>query len=258
MIQVLGQSGMLGSAVVREAARRSIRVSPNQFNLELAAPNLIDNACDVVINCAGLVKQRVARNSQFMLVNAVGPHRVAEACSIRGKRLIHVSTDCVFGTGMHQDEYSLYWEEDSLTFPNDIYSMTKLAGEVYEPHLTIRTSFVGFGRTGLIHTLQNNKEVSASHNFFWSGHTVDWIAKILLNLAERLDITGLLHIPGTNQSRFQLATQLKDRWNLPAQIIEDRSYYCDRRLSSGRWESLELPYVPSFEEQLGHMERPND
>ncbi len=63
---------------------------------------LVAEGAAVVINCAGLVKQREAPDSEFMRVNAYGPHRLAEVCDRASARLIHISTDCVFrGPGPH-------------------------------------------------------------------------------------------------------------------------------------------------------------
>lgn len=242
-IQVFGQSGMLGSAVVKAVQRRGHELESNQANLEIVGPGHIH--APVVINCAGLVKQRQYKSSRFMVVNAVGPHRLAEACDGFGARLIHVSTDCVFSrTGPHC--------ECDAPDADDPYARSKLAGEVTRaPHLTIRTSFVGFGPRGLIADLLNGQEVRASHTLLWSGHTVDTVADVLVQLAET-DATGLLHVPGEFQSRWDLVQTLI-RYVGTGQVVRDDDYRADRRLISDRWPLGELQ---SFAAQLEVMERP--
>ena len=245
-IQVFGQSGMLGSAVVKAIARRGHELESNQANLEIVWASHIH--APVVINCAGLVKQRQYNASRFMTVNAVGPHRLAEACSMVGARLIHVSTDCVFSrTGPHCE----YDAPDS----DDIYARSKLAGEVDAPHLTVRTSFVGFGPRGLLADLQSAGPVRASDRLLWSGHTVDAVADVLVTLAERDTVLGLLHIPGEFQTRWELCQKLVKRYDLPARLIRDDEYEADRRLISTAWDAWLLPELPSFDAQLEAMEQ---
>lgn len=247
LIQIAGISGMLGGAVSRAARERGHSVTTTEDITRCDARSIV---APVVINCAGLVKQRAYPTSAFMLTNAVGPHKLAEACDAVGSRLIQVSTDCIFqGSGPHC--------ECSAVDDRDDYSRSKYASEVYrEPHLTIRTSFVGFGVRGLIATLQDQPEVRASHRLLWSGHTVTTIADLLVTLAERDDITGLLHIPGEFQSRWELCTALVRRYKLPAQVIRDDAFRADRRLMSDRWGQLGLGELPSFAAQLEAMHVP--
>ena len=242
-IQVFGQSGMLGSAVVKAVQRRGHELESNQANLEIVSAGHIH--APVVINCAGLVKQRQYAASHFMMVNAYGAHRLAEACDGAGARLIHVSTDCVFGrAGPHC--------ECDAPDADDPYARSKLAGEVTRaPHLTIRTSFVGFGVRGLLARLASGEAERASHKLLWSGHTVDTIADVLVQLAET-DATGLLHVPGEFQSRWELCQTLT-RYLGVGQVVRDDAFRADRRLISDRWLLGELP---SFAAQLEVMERP--
>ena len=243
-IQVIGHHGMLGSAVCKAVERRGHELSVTGSNIEtIIAAHIL---APVVINCAGLVKQRQYPASRFMAVNAVGPHRLAEACDAAGARLIHVSTDCVFqGCGLHTEE--------TTPDASDIYARSKLAGEVGAPHLTVRTSFVGFGVRGLIADLQSGLPVRASDRLLWSGHTVDTVADVLVMLAERETIIGLLHIPGEFQSRWKLVNALMNRFDLRSPVIRDDEYEADRRLSSHAWSAWLLPELPSFAAQLEAM-----
>ena len=243
-IQVFGQSGMLGSAVVKAVQRRGHELERNQANLEIVWAGHIH--APIVINCAGLVKQWQSTTSRFMTINAAGPHRLAEACDVVGARLVHISTDCVFdGKGPHC--------ECDLPDCTDAYSRSKLAGEVvHAPHVTIRTSFVGFGARGVLARLAIGETEHASHRLLWSGHTVDTIADVLVTLAET-DVTGLLHVPGDFQSRWELCQRLVKRYGLLAHVIRDDAFCADRRLTSDRWPLGELP---SFAAQLETMERP--
>lgn len=249
-IQVFGHKGVLGKKVCNAAAAAGHAVLIDSERLENVWEHNI--LAPVVINCAGRIKQANAPRSVFMLDNAVGPHLLAEACNGVGSRLIHVSTDCVFqGGGPH--------DEDGIPDANDVYARSKLAGEVvYGPHLTLRTSFVGFGTKGLLNDLLTKKSVTVSRNLLWSGHTVDVVANLLILIAEKPQIVGLLHTPGTFQNRYGLARDLKSRWDLPAKLEREDDYVADRRLISYKWHYYDLPSLPSFEIQLTAMKGPND
>lgn len=246
MIQVLGAKGMLGSAVCRAAERAGVKYTPDAN--DICTTPIIG---DIVINCAGIVKQRQEPASKFMLVNAYAPHRIADECDKIGARLIHVSTDCVF-TAPYGGPY---YEHDKPKLGNsDVYALSKLAGEVTDsPHLTVRTSFVGKSGRGLIADLQTGKTISASNRLLWSGHTVDTVADALVMLAHKPKAWGILHIPGEFQTRFELVQKLARAIKINAVIIQDDSFVVDRRLDSWRWYELDLPRLDSFDMQLKEM-----
>lgn len=247
-LQVIGARGMLGSAVLQAAGAAKLDVVAHFYG-DITTCAVLG---DVVINCAGLVKQRQALDSEFIMVNSFGPQRLAELCDGAGARLIQVSTDCVFaGPGPH--------DESSVPDGRGIYAVSKLAGEVTRaPHLTIRTSFVGWGERGLLRDLaaQRGQTVQASAHARWTGHTAPAIAQLLVDLAARPDITGLLHVPAPWVARPNLIYQLTVHYgiNINLQVTEDPAE--DRRLSSARWDALGLNHLPPFYRQLADMPAP--
>jgi dTDP-4-dehydrorhamnose reductase len=80
----------------------------------------------VVVNCAAwtAVDDAETHEDQALLVNGRGAENVAAACAASGSRLVHVSTDYVFGG----DGFAPYAEYDR-TAPRTAYGRTKLAGE---------------------------------------------------------------------------------------------------------------------------------
>ena len=111
---------------------------------------LDDVAPTVVVNAAGLVKQRPEGSDPVaaMAVNALLPHRLSARCRASGARLLHVSTDCVFSGARGR-----YTEADSPD-PVDLYGRSKWLGEVATAGcLTLRLSLVGWElgtRRGLV------------------------------------------------------------------------------------------------------------
>lgn len=235
IIQAFGYTGMLGQAVCRAVlkAGHDLEVIPRD-NIR------VFSYMSPLINCAGLTKQAGCFKKDFIKSNTLLPTELAEAF----RRIIHISTDCVF------DHPGPHDEADYIS-GTDIYARSKFAGEVVDaPHLTVRTSFVGYGRHGLIRQMQTKEQVKASNSLLWTGHTADTIAEILVHLATREDVTGLLHIPGEFTTRLELCWLLKGSLKLPAEIIQDDSFVADRRLSSNRWGSLGMPELPPLDEQI--------
>lgn len=231
-IVVLGHMGMLGKRVMLEAYKRKHEVITPMIPgtnrpARLIALHKHDVEGDVVINCAGIVKQRGYDPLDLTMTNAFAPHFIAGLCDDAGSRLIHVSTDCVFSHPGPHVEY------DPVS-PTDLYGKTKLAGEItISPHLTVRTSFIGFSTRGLVHEILNNPEIRASRNLLWNGHTAETVAHALLLYAEN-GISGLLHMPGEEYSRYELVRKLAGWLNVHPKIIEDNSFEADRRLASRR------------------------
>lgn len=249
-IAVMGHMGMLGLAVQQEVMRRDhvLRIfyedswEPRPRRIE--HESLPDRDIDVVINCAGAVPQKEQNPAQMVKSNAYGPHVLAAAAAQIGARLIHVSTDCVFSApGPHT--------EASPVTPTTLYGLSKATGEVVTgPHLTLRTSFIGLGPLGLLHDLMNSEHVEASQRLLWSGHTALTVARYLVDLAERPDITGLLHLPGEFINRYNLCLKLKEYFQLEVKVIEKNDFFADRRLVSTRWKTLGLKATPSLDEEL--------
>jgi dTDP-4-dehydrorhamnose reductase len=92
-----------------------------------------------VVNCAAwtAVDDAEAREDEALLVNGRGAENVAAACAASGSRLVHVSTDYVFGG----DGLAPYAEYDR-TAPRTAYGRTKLAGEQAVLGLLPETGYV--------------------------------------------------------------------------------------------------------------------
>ena len=80
----------------------------------------------VVVNCAGVIKQRAEAASPIpsITVNSLLPHRLARMSARWGGRVIHFSTDCVFS-----GKRGAYTEGDPSD-AEDLYGKSKFLGEV--------------------------------------------------------------------------------------------------------------------------------
>ena len=203
-VVVTGADGMLGWAVVKVLKTSDYYTAipfKSFFNIT-DVTNVIRLTGAKIINCAGIVRGRHDINAKRMgEVNALAPHMLAAVA----KRLIHVSTDCVFdGTK------GPYVESDEPT-PIDNYGMSKLMGEVETPSaLTVRTSFVGFGQRGLLRWLLDHPEgatVPGFRRWLWNGLYVGTLARQLVRLLDD-PMTGIVHIEGPIISKYDLLAMI--------------------------------------------------
>lgn len=205
--------------------------------------HLVDAIADfrpqAIVNCVGLVKQRVEAMAAIpsIEINALLPHRLAVLCRATSARLIHMSTDCVFS-----GKRGRYTEMDTPD-AKDLYGRSKLLGEVaQEGCLTLRTSIIGpelLRKTGLLEWFlaQRGKTVRGFRNAIFSGFTTFEMARI----TERLLVdfpraSGLYHVSAEPISKHDLLVKINDALDLGITIVPDDTLKCDRSLDSTRFQ----------------------
>lgn len=260
---ILGAGGMLGYPTLLEARRRNgdavygtyrtpapaLERLPGLHRIDLRYRDAVvelleDLRPTLVVNCAGIVKGRVDDPYEAIVVNSVLPRLVARVIDAWDGRLVQVSTDCVFS-----GRRGRYRETDTPD-PEDLYGRSKLLGEVTaEPHLSVRTSFIGFelasSRGLLAWFLAQRGTVRGWRQAVWSGLTADALAGLLLDLAERRDITGLLHIAGEAVDKYALLHALAALFDKGDVTIEPVHHpMVDRSLSSRYLRSLGFTVPP--------------
>jgi dTDP-4-dehydrorhamnose reductase len=214
--------------------------------------SVFNRGFDVVINCAGVIKQRKFDPIVAIRTNSLAPHLLAAQAEVIGARLIHVSTDCVFSG--QKGRYA----EDDIPDPTDLYGRSKLLGEVtYDPHLTVRTSFIGpeiESRHGLLEWfLSQEGEIKGFSHVFWSGFTSVALSRILLSLAKRPDLSGLLHVAGNRIDKYTLLQKLRDVYDksdITIHPVSSPAY--DRSLDNFLFKSLRIPY-PDHDSMITEM-----
>ncbi|MBL8865603.1 MAG: dTDP-4-dehydrorhamnose reductase [Planctomycetia bacterium] len=95
------------------------------------------HAPDVVVNCAAynLVDKAESEPDAAFAVNAWAVRELALACRDANAKLVHVSSDYVFGLDAKR---STPYAEDDAPGPVSVYGMSKLAGEYFARALTPR------------------------------------------------------------------------------------------------------------------------
>jgi dTDP-4-dehydrorhamnose reductase len=129
---VTGAGGMLGRDLVTALRRRGEDVTGlardhlDVTDQDAVHGTLRDSRPAVVVNCAAWTAVDAAESAEddALLVNGRGAANVAAACAAVGARLVHMSTDYVFGGDARRP-----YAEDDPPAPGTAYGRTKLAGE---------------------------------------------------------------------------------------------------------------------------------
>ena len=136
-VLLLGSRGQLGRAIIRANHRLAAPfelLTPDRQQLDLSQtdeiqPALKDMEFDILVNCTGFNDvDRAETNSDLAIaVNCSAVDELAKACAARKVRLIHFSTDYVFG-GIASQRRPI--TENSRASPINIYGHSKLLGEL--------------------------------------------------------------------------------------------------------------------------------
>jgi dTDP-4-dehydrorhamnose reductase len=212
-IAIVGASGRLGAALVREYQRDYEVTSYDRRQLDLGQLDRVRSALaatkfELLINCAALtnVDYCESHREEAFVVNAEAPRLLAQIANEKSAKLIHFSTDYVFD-GKKNAPYT----EEDMAFPLSVYGESKLEGErrvleVSSQHLVIRLSWV-FGPDKpsfidqIIQRARENEAVTAVGDKFSSpSYTIDvasWLSLAIKNA------NGILHLANNGGCSWQ-------------------------------------------------------
>ena len=231
---VIAADGLVGNTVFRflnqkrlviGTSRRSsskfihYQIGCDSSKVDSLLENLKPNA--LVINCSAILDKVKSGTDgsqvEAIMVNSLFPNMLAMSCQKMGLRMLHISTNAVFGSGAE------IFSEDNKACPNTIYGLTKLLGEVKSgPAITMRTSLIGpslgaskHGIWNWIKQAKKNEVLGGYVNQIWSGVTTLQIAAMSEVLLDSEVFEGILregavhHLcPNDPISKFELATKI--------------------------------------------------
>lgn len=253
-VAVLGARGMLGRYVVQHLRERKYSVlGLNRGHIDAT---VVDNAnidfylqaADVVVNCAGVIKPRISSTgpTNTLLINSVFPHVLADYCEAYDKRLIHITTDCVFSGAKGK------YKENDFHDAADLYGRSKSLGEP-ENCTTIRTSIIGEekeNQRSLIEWIksQKGKPCNGFSTHWWNGITCLQYAKVIEKMIElNMFWEGVRHIHSpVDINKFYLLECINKIYDLGITVHELQPPECDRTLRSDFSEVIDLgiPEIP--------------
>ena len=208
---------------------------------------------DVIVNCIGILNKQVdAKPSDGIYLNSVFPHLLAEKLNGSSKKLIHISSDCIY-----EGTRGSYTESE---FPDAVsyYGRTKALGEIIDgQNLTIRTSIVGpelkSSGIGLFHWFMNQEGfVEGYKNVIWSGVTTLQLAKAIEEDLTKQQ-TGLYHLVNNKtinkHDLLKLFNSICRRY--PVEIRKNFSVVSDRSIINTQNDPAFC--VPDYEQMVHEM-----
>ncbi|CAN2170895.1 RfbD dTDP-4-dehydrorhamnose reductase [Candidatus Nanopelagicaceae bacterium] len=230
-VGILGSTGMLGSALSRqlhddgfqvfEFNRSGIsvldgrRIEILDISEETTAENLeVLDVCDFILNSAGYIRQLIDEDDIDSIqkahqLNSYFPQLLNDYSVSKGKPVIQIGTDCLFSG--REGGYS----ENSEFEYTDLYSFTKLVGEILSPNaMTLRTSVIGRElntKNSLMEWVLSQPQKAAIKgytNHIWNGVTTKHFSKVVSGVLKSESFKeGVFHlVPSDTISKFELVS----------------------------------------------------
>lgn len=219
-VWVVGAEGRLGREITALIDQREIEVLTTDLDdVDITDTQSIIrygdmNRPDVIINCAGLTSLESCESEpeKAYKTNALGARNVSISARKTGARLIHISTDDVFG-----GESKVPYTEFDVPTPKSIYGKSKLAGEQFvkdfgHKYMIIRSSWLyghGDNFVNQILTLADQNDViEVPDDQFACPTSAKELAKLVLHLMNTADY-GIYHgVCEGSCSRYELAKEV--------------------------------------------------
>jgi dTDP-4-dehydrorhamnose reductase len=186
---------------------------------------------DIVIHTAGLTNVEKCESNPDLAqeVHVEIAKNIAIACSDKGIKLVHISTDHLF---FGDQKFST---EKSVANPVNSYAKTKLLGEQQvlencKDAIVIRTNFFGWGPNYrqsfsdfILNKLKNHEQVDLFSDVFFTPILVDELFKSTQLLIDS-NATGVFNITSNERiSKYEFGIKLADCFNLDSGLINEIS-----------------------------------
>ena len=162
-ILVTGANGMLAKEVKEKFQKGNEVIATDVAELDITNEKMVYDVItemkpDYIINCAAYTAVDKAEENYELAdkINGDGPRNLAKAAKTAGSKLVHISTDYVFGGDL---DLSKDYEENDKKEPVTVYGITKLHGEQgieenMEEYYIFRTAWLyGVGGNNFVKTM---------------------------------------------------------------------------------------------------------
>jgi len=253
---ITGANGQLGRTLTGILQANGIEVEPlarqslDVFDLIAVNAAIERTKPEILVNCAAWnnVDKAEANMDGAFKVNATGARNVARATNSHGVRLIHISTDFVFGA----DNKEIYSEEDTHS-PVNFYGDSKAQGEnlvsLENPEAVIlRASWLyspfgkNFPKAIIRKLITDESTLNVVSDQIGQPTSCISVSNTILTIASNPNISGIMHGSSTGTvSRYGFA-----------QSIAKAIGFNSDRISSITSDSLGLPAKRPNRTVLGH------
>ena len=162
-ILITGANGMLAKEVREKFEKGNEVIATDVAELDITNEKMVQEVVekvrpDYIINCAAYTAVDKAEDNFELAdkINGDGPANLAKAAKANGAKLVHISTDYVFGGDL---DISKDYKEDDAKAPVTAYGKTKLHGEEeiqknMEEYYIFRTAWLyGIGGNNFVKTM---------------------------------------------------------------------------------------------------------
>lgn len=219
---VLGSTGMLGQALIKEikkqnrtvigVARKKADICINITNDKLLLKTIENINPKIIINTVSIVKLSYCEENlyQSYLCNSRVSLILSKYCALNKKKYVYISTDHYF-TG----DKDLKHSEKHPVFLCNEYTITKYIGEqlslVNNDALVVRTNIVGFRYSEknltflewAIKSLENKEPMNLFDDFYTSSIDVQSFSKALCSLIDK-KAKGVVNLSSSEVSNKKL------------------------------------------------------
>ena len=250
---VFGPNGMLGKYFC-SLSKNSVPVTRKDYDIKendiekiitiLASKNV--QGGDVIMNCAGAIKQREFELSDYVYINSLFPHQLEQVSKRLNCKYIHITTDCVY------NGRDGCYTEDNVHTCEDWYGSSKSLGEP-QNSCCIRTSIIGLGSANNVSLLDwfnncNDKKINGFVNHFWNGVTCLELCGIIKSIVKsNLFWKGCRHVFSEPVSKYELLTMYNDTFKLNKNI---KPVYADSRCDRTLGSKFHKPTSKTIQQQL--------
>lgn len=237
-ILVTGANGMLAKAVRERFKNEELILTDviikdtNVKELDITnLENVVEfaNSCkpDVIINCAAYTAVDDAEKDVDLArkINKNGPKNLAIAAKEVGSKLVHISTDYVFGGDLSLEEI---YKEDDYKNPQTVYGITKLEGEKaieenMEDYYIFRTAWLYGDGKNFVRTMLKAGREKEQVNVVADQHgsptyTVD-LADIIYQVLEKEIPYGIYHATNLGFTTwYDFTRKIYELANIPCRV----------------------------------------
>ena len=191
-ILVTGANGMLAKEVKERFQKGNEIIATDVAELDITNEKMVNEVIaeikpDYIINCAAYTAVDKAEENYELAdkINGDGPKNLAKSAKAVGAKLVHISTDYVFGGDL---DVSKDYDEDDEKEPVTVYGKTKLHGEQgieenMDEYYIFRTAWLyGVGGNNFVKTMTKLGSTRDEINVVSDQHGSPTYAKDLSNI----------------------------------------------------------------------------